>query len=101
MGWGTLINPEICIKKHYSDVNELLDDINDIKESLNYYKNKIYMYASSNPKDIIIVDQDENTNLIDQLNINMNEIMEEYNDLSIELFKLELLLDNFDSKVEY
>lgn len=95
MGWGIDFKADIFLNKVY--VNSKYDlecQIEDCKEELKIIKTKLYMFSSSSPKQI--VSKEWKDDVLGYIQIELNNLFEEY-DITIEkLINLKYLLKNYD-----
>lgn len=87
MGWGTEFNTDIFIsKQNFSSNNEVEEKLIEYDKIINNFEAIIKMYVSSTPKDIIPIEFDEEP--MNWLNIQINELFENYRETLIERYKL-------------
>lgn len=101
MSWGTSFKQEVDIyRKHFSSKTEVEDEINDLKKQIERYKAELLSLASCTPKDIITKDEeiDDALDVIHQRFYNLWELLED--DMYM-LYRLQGLLENFDSREEW
>lgn len=101
MSWGTSFKQEVDIyRKYFSSKTEVEDEINDLKKQIERYKAELLSLASCTPKDIITKDEeiDDALDVIHQRFYNLWELLED--DMYM-LYRLQGLLENFDSREEW
>ncbi len=60
MSWGTNINLDLYLSRiTFNSKEDLLDMIHDIQDTINEINQELLMFASSTPKDIVLVLDDE------------------------------------------
>lgn len=91
MGWGTTFITDIYLSRQcFDNEYQVEDKIKKNEEAIQNLKQKLMMYTSSSPSEIIPEDWDS---AIDFLNSEVNSILEELEDLQIENYKLTLYLE--------
>jgi hypothetical protein len=96
MGWGTSYDCNIFIsRKIFHHLSDLETEINDVKSSIENNKRLLLMYVSANPSDITPKDWSEDCILF--LHNKIEELLEENDEQTIYLFKLEMLKENFNN----
>lgn len=91
MSWGTEFKTDIYLSRQsYSSKYEVEEEMEKIENSIKDVENRIKMYVSSNPKDIIPDDWNEEP--ISWLNNNITEEFELYSECLIDRYKLNLYL---------
>ena len=97
MGWGTYFKPEIYISREkYSSIDEVNTEIKDINKSIAGYETKLKMFAIGNIPDILPEEGKEDP--IFYTNNEISQIVEMLNEDIIRKYKLELLIEFFDTK---
>lgn len=98
MGWGTTFNCDIFLSKEDITSKEQLQSLIEDKELLlTEIKQKLAMFASANPKDIVPDEwKDESINY---LNNNIEELMEDFSNIHRQLINYEYCLENYSKKV--
>lgn len=92
MGWGTSFNTDIYLSRQiFHSKYELEDRIEQNKKWIENSIQKLKMYASANPKDI--VDPEWKQEPINWLSNQIDDIMEGIEEFSYENYRLELYLD--------
>ena len=98
MGWGTTFNCEIFLSKENITSKEQLESlIEDKKLLLTEIKQKLAMFASANPRDIVPKEWEDES--INYLNNNIQELVEDFTNIHIQLINYEYCLANYPSKV--
>lgn len=97
MGWGTLFKAEIYISREkYSSIDEVNSEIEDINKSIIDYVTKLKMYAIGNIPDIL--PEEGKDDPIFYTNNEISQIVEMLNEDIIRMYKLNLLIEFFDTK---
>jgi len=92
MGWGTDFTINIFLnKKIYVSREEVEDRVEELEADIKGDYNKLMMFASSNIKDI--VPKDWNDEPINWLHREIGSILETIEEYQYELFNLQLYLD--------
>lgn len=100
MSWGTLLNVDIeVLRETFHTIYELESKIEETNDNINSIQSKILMYCSSTPKDIILPEED--VNVLDKIKHEVDELFQWYNDELVLRFKLNLIKDNFDKRINY
>ena len=99
MGWSTELFCNISFnRKTYNSLGEVESDIEEMKDILQRYKNKIKAYAvMTEPDKMIKFDDESYDNLLSQVNDEVSDMLEEMEEYYYELIKLEYLRDNWDN----
>ena len=99
MGWSTELFCNISFnRKTYNSLGEVESDIEEIKDILQRYKDKIKAYAvMTEPDKMIKFDDESYDNLLSQVNDEVSDMLEEMEEYYYELIKLEYLRDNWDN----
>ena len=99
MGWSTELFCNISFnRKTYDSLGEVESDIEEIKDILQRYKDKIKAYAvMTEPDKMIKFDDESYDNLLSQVNDEVSDMLEEMEKQYYELIKLEYLRDNWDN----
>lgn len=94
MGWGTTFNTDIYLSRQmFTNEYQIEEKIKDNEEIINGLKQKLMMYASCNPSEI--VPEDWSDSAIDFLQMKFKEIFEELEDFQLENYKLSLYLESY------
>lgn len=89
MGWGTDFTTDIYLSRMTFDNEYQLDDkIKKVEKDINFATERILMYCSSNPSEVVI--DDEGFEPIEYLHQRVKELLEEYEENVILLSKLEM-----------
>lgn len=100
MGWGTDFTVDIYLSRQiFNSSFELEDKIKEIEKEINDIKSRILMYGSSNVKDIL--PEDWNDEPISFIHNSVSTEFESLDEKTIELYKLNLYKEtnpNFDKK---
>lgn len=92
MGWGTSFKKEIYLShKFFNDKYELEVQIEQNKKWIDTNIQKLKMFASANPRDIVDIEWKEEP--ITWLNNQIDEIVESIEETSFENYQLNLYLD--------
>jgi len=99
MGWGTLFNTEIYLSREmYSSQFEVEEKLAEIDKHLNVLISSIKMFATASPSEIIPEDwKDEPVNW---LNNKIDELIDSYDELMIQQFRLTLYLEHIKENPE-
>lgn len=98
MGWGTTIKTEIYLSRMIFENRGLLEDeIEELEKTIERNKQEILMYCSANPKDIVPKDLDEEA--IGFISNKVNDLLNDIEYNSVMLYKLNLLLENFEERI--
>lgn len=98
MSWGTSFKTEIYISRIVFENKGLLEDtIKETEKNIERSKQQILMYASASPNDIISDDWKEES--ISFINIKVNDLLIQIEDDSVLLYKLNILLEEFDNRI--
>ena len=99
MGWSTELFCNISFNhKTYNSLGEVESDIEETKDILQRYKDKIKAYAvMTEPDKMIKFDDESYDNLLSQVNDEVSDMLEEMEEYYYELTKLEYLRDNWDN----
>lgn len=99
MGWSTELFCNISFnRKTYNSLGEVESDIEEMKDILQRYKDKIKAYAvMTEPDKMIKFDDESYDNLLSQVNDEVSDMLEEMEEYHYELIKLEYLRDNWDN----
>ena len=99
MGWSTELFCNISFnRKTYNSLYEVESDIEEMKDILQRYKDKIKAYAvMTEPDKMIKFDDESYDNLLSQVNDEVSDMLEEMEKQYYELIKLEYLRDNWDN----
>ena len=99
MGWSTELFCNISFnRKTYNSLGEVESDIEETKDILQRYKDKIKAYAvMTEPDKMIKFDDESYDNLLSQVNDEVSDMLEEMEEYYYELIKLEYLRDNWDN----
>ena len=99
MGWSTELFCNISFnRKTYNSLGEVESDIEEMKDILQRYKDKIKAYAvMTEPDKMIKFDDESYDNLLSQVNDEVSDMLEEMEEYYYELIKLEYLRDNWNN----
>ena len=99
MGWSTELFCNISFnRKTYNSLGEVESDIEEMKDILQRYKDKIKAYAvMTEPDKMIKFDDESYDNLLSQVNDEVSDMLEMMEECYYELIKLEYLRDNWDN----
>ena len=96
MGWGTTFNCEIFLSKENITSKEQLESlIEDKKLLLTEIKQKLAMFASANPRDIVPKEWEDEP--INYINNNIEELIENFTNIHLQLINYEDCLNNFST----
>ena len=97
MGWGTEFKTEIYLNRMtFENKGILEDEIEELEQTIERYKRELLMYCSANVRELIPKDWDEEP--ITFIYNKVNELLSQLEEDTLLLYKLELLLENFDAK---
>lgn len=100
MGWGTWTNAEIYFSKEtYDTKSQVKAEKENCKNLLRQYEKELYAYAITDIN-IHLNETDCEGNKITFTNFTsiIENLLEEIEELSIKLYKLDLLLDNWEQR---
>ena len=99
MGWSTELFCNISFnRKTYNSLGEVESDIEEIKDILQRYKDKIKAYAiMTEPDKMIKFDDESYDNLLSQVDGEVSDMLEEMEEYYNELFRLQYLWDNWEN----
>lgn len=99
MGWSTELFCNISFnRKTYNSLDEVESDIEETKDILQRYKDKIKAYAvMTEPDKMIKFDDESYDNLLSQVDGEVSDMLEEMEEYYYELIKLEYLRDNWNN----
>lgn len=96
MGWGTTFQTEIYLNRQtFSNKYEVEAKIDELKDDLDIVKQKLIAFGAGNLSDIVPEDWDDDKNGF--IVYQMRDLFEEYEETVLGLYKLELLLENYDN----
>lgn len=99
MGWGTSFKTDIYLSRIiFNNKIELEDKIKENKEYISKLIQKLKMFASANPKDIIDLEWKEEP--INWISNQIDNLMESIEEFSYENYRLELYLDYINDKCD-
>ena len=95
MSWGTEFKIDIYLSRQDYNGNafQVRDKIEELDKDINDIYNKIKMYASATPKDIV----DQENDAISFINQNIDELTESLEEYIINRYQLGLYLDYLES----
>ena len=100
MGWGVDFSTNIYLsRKSFDSRWQIEQEIRDEEDNIASNKALIYMYAASTPKDVHMIQNDENACLSD-LFYEIKDRLESIDESLITIFKLNLLLSELDKNPE-
>jgi hypothetical protein len=98
MGWGTDFKAEIYLNRRvFGSKYELEEAIKESDSLIESFKKELYMYASSNVRDIVPSEWGEES--ISYIKREIGVLLESLEEETILAYKLSLLLENFDERV--
>lgn len=99
MGWSTELFCNISFnRKTYNSLYEVEEDIEEAKNILQMYKDKIKAYAiMTEPEKMIKFDDERYDNLLTQVNSEVTDMLNEMEEYYTELIKLQYLRENWDN----
>ena len=99
MGWSTELFCSISFnRKSYNSLYEVEEDIEEAKNILQMYKDKIKAYAiMTEPEKMIKFDDERYDNLLTQVNNEVTDMLNEMEEYYSELIKLQYLKENWDN----
>ena len=96
MGWGTTFNCEIFLSKENITSKEQLESlVEDKKLLLTEIKQKLAMFASANPRDIVPKEWEDES--INYLNNNIQELVEDFTNIHLQLVNYKYCLANYST----
>lgn len=101
MGWGTYCNVELYFSKEtYNDKYEVEQELEDVRNNMKRIEQQIAMLCAGNAKDLLNCKDCENypMDAVDVLTTKLNELKEWYQESVVDKYRLELLLDNWDTR---
>jgi len=99
MSWGTEFKADVFISRLKFDSKEQLQEhLEETQEYLTSNQNKIKMWAISEPKSVINLDEIDDTNIIGFVDNEIQDILNDISEEVEEIITLRLLLENWDSK---
>lgn len=99
MSYGTTIKTEIYLSRMIFENKGMLEGkIEETKQNIERSKQEILMYCASTPKDILSSKEWEEE-IVSFINIKVNDLLYQIEEGSVLLYKLELLLENFDERI--
>ena len=101
MAWGTTAKAEIYFDRQtYNDKDEVYARLRDVEEEIRWTEEKIRILIAGNPRELLNT-KDCEGNEMDTIDVVMrqtDDLLEWHNTAIIEKFKLELLLESFDTR---
>ena len=95
MAWGTDFTVDIFLNKQiFTTKYQVVDEIKEIELEISNIKQKIGMLVSATPNTIVPIDSEITP--FEWLNLTFNELFDEFNELTIKLFKLGLYQEYLD-----
>ena len=92
MGWGTNFTADLYLNRMvFKSEYELEEKIEDLKSSINGWRERMLMFSTSNPKDIIPEDWKEQP--IDFIYNEVKQLMDNIDEDSYQLFLLQIYKD--------
>lgn len=101
MSWGTYCNAELYFSRAtYRYKEEVEEHLSEVRQDIHRVETQIAMLCAGNAKDILNCKDCENCSMdpIDVLTTRLNELKEWYKESLIEEYRLELLLENWDTR---
>ena len=99
MSWGTDFVAEIYLSRQtFSNIYEIESKIDSNNKHIESIKQRIMMYTSANPSELVPEDWEEDSILF--LNQRVNELIEELEEYTLDNYRLELYLETNPFKVE-
>lgn len=101
MGWGTYCNAELYFSKEtYNDKYEVEEELKDVRNNMKRIEQQIAMLCAGNAKDLLNCKDCENypMDAVDVLATKLNELKEWYQESVVDEYRLELLLENWDTR---
>jgi len=93
MGWGTEFKAEIYLNRQkYNSILEIDDKIEEYEELIEMHKEELLISVALNPEK---VREENDASLIHSIRHHVNDILESLEEVYVELYKLELLKENF------
>ena len=99
MGWSTELFCNISFnRKTYNSLSEVESDIEETKDILQRYKDKIKAYAvMTEPDKMVKFDDERYDNLLMQIDGEVSDMLEEMEEYYDELFRLQYLWENWEN----
>lgn len=92
MSWGTDFKADIYLSRQaFHNIYELEGKIKDNEKIIESVKQRLMMYASASPSELVPEDWEEDS--VNFLAQRIEELLEELEDLTIENYKLNLYLE--------
>ena len=101
MAWGTYCKAELYFsRKTYTNKWEAEEDLEDVRKDMKRIEQQIAMLCAGNAKDLLNCKDCENypMDAVDVLTTKLQELKEWYQEALINEYKLELLLENWDTR---
>ena len=100
MGWGIAYTADMYIsREHFDDITQVEDKINETKEQIEFYRQKMLMICMGGKDSFDLLDcEDNRMDAVDVVQNRVNEILDYMFELNDNLFKYELLRDNFGTR---
>jgi len=97
MSWGIAFNTEIDLKRTmFNSIEDIKGKIEESKENKTKVEKTILMMICSNLDDILKLE--ESNNSLDTILQNITELMDQYSNESINIYKYKLLLYHLEDK---
>jgi hypothetical protein len=101
MSWGTYFTAKdiYLIREHYSSIQEVDNTIQELEKIQQSCKETLLMLAMG-AKDSVCTKDCEGYNIdkVDAIHLKVKDLLEEYDTLSIRIYNLTLLKENWDTK---
>lgn len=100
MGWGTDFTADIYLsKERFDDITQVEEKIREVKDQIEFYRQKILMICMGGKDSFDLLDcEDNRMDSVDVVQNRVNEILDFMLELNDDLFKYELLKDNFGTR---
>ena len=101
MSWGTHFTAKdiYLIREHYSSIGEVEDTIKELEKLQQSYKETLLMLAMG-AKDSVCTKDCEGYDIdkVDAIHTKVVDLLEEFDSLTIRIYNLTLLKENWDTK---
>lgn len=101
MGWGTYCNAELYFSREtFNSKYEVEEELKDVRNNMKRIEQQIAMLCAGNAKDLLNCKDCENypMDAVDVLTTKLNELKEWYQESVVDEYRLELLLENWDTR---
>lgn len=101
MSWGTYFTAKdiYLIREHYSSIQEVNDTIQELAKTQQTCKETLLMLAMGANDSVCTKDcEGYSIDKVDAIHTKVTELLQEYDGLTIRIYNLALLRDNWDTK---